>query len=200
MRGFSIRTALFLLVVVSLSACAPKVSRVDSDEVRDLSGAWNDTDSRLVSEEMIGGMLEGGWLMRHQREHRKTPAVIVGTVRNLSHEHINVKTFVADIERAMINSGRMDFVASKEERGEIREEREDQDTNASEATRKEMGQELGADYMLSGSINTIFDGGDGEMVRYYQIDLNLISLVDNRKVWVGQKKIKKIVDKSALRF
>lgn len=195
-----LRIALTLIIVSSLAACSTKVSRLGSDEVRDLSGTWNDTDSRLVSEEMIGGMLEGGWLMKHQREKRNTPAVIVGTVRNLSHEHINVKTFVADIERAMINSGRVDFVASKDERGEIREERLDQDINASESSRKAMGQELGADYMLTGSINTIVDAGKGEALLYYQVDLNLISLTDNRKVWVGQKKIKKLVEKSALRF
>ena len=34
------------------------VSARHAGEVRDLSGAWNDTDSRLVSEEMIGDMLE----------------------------------------------------------------------------------------------------------------------------------------------
>jgi hypothetical protein len=155
----------------------------------------------MVSEEMIGQMLDGAWSSNHQRANRgKLPAVIVGTVKNLSHEHINVNTFVADIERAVINSGRVEFVASRDERQEIREERVDQDTNASEETRKAMGKELGADYMLTGSINTIIDAEGKTSVRYYQVDLNLISLADNRKVWVGQKKIKKLVQKPGLRL
>lgn len=188
------------LLLVVLSACGTQVSRISPDEVRDLSGAWNDTDSRLVSEEMISDMLERPWVSDFRTETGKRPAVIVGTLRNLSHEHINVNTFVADIERALINSGRVDFVASAAERGEIRAERKDQDLNASEETRKAMGQELGADFMLQGQINTIIDYASKDQVRYYQVDLTLLSLADNRKVWLGQKKIKKFVKRSKLRY
>jgi len=197
------RSAAILLVValVALAGCSTRVTRMDEGEVKDLSGNWNDTDSQLVSKEMIGQMLEGAWASNHQRAHGgKLPAVIVGTVKNLSHEHINVNTFVADIERAVINSGRVEFVASAAERQEVRDERKDQDVNATEESRKAMGKELGADYMLTGSINTIIDAEGKTSVRYYQVDLNLISLSDNRKVWVGQKKIKKQVDKPGMRL
>ena len=126
--------------------------------------------------------------------------MIVGEIRNLSHEHINVNTFISDIERAMINSGRVNFVASRSEREEIREERKDQDINASEETRKAMGREMGADFMLKGTINTIIDMEGSTQLRYYQVDLTLISLADNRKVWLGQKKIKKLIKNSKLRY
>jgi hypothetical protein len=53
--------------------------------------------------------------------------------------------------------------------------------------------------MLKGSINTIFDAISGTQAKFYQVDLTLISLTDNRKVWVGQKKIKKIVTHSGIR-
>ena len=187
-------------VLLGLGACGTKVERVDVEETYDLSGAWNDTDSRLVSEEMINDMLSRPWRQEYTNRYRKQPAVIVGTIRNLSHEHINVNTFVNDIERAMINSGKVTFVASSQEREEIRDERKDQDLHAREDTRKAMGQELGADFMLKGSINTIIDMEGTTQLRYYQVDLNLISLTDNRIVWLGQKKIKKLVKNSKLRY
>jgi len=191
----------FLFVaLLGLSACGTKVERVGVEETHDLSGAWNDTDSRLVSEEMINDMLSRPWRQDFTSRNRKQPTVIVGTVRNLSHEHINVNTFVNDIERAMINSGKVTFVASSQERQEIRDERKDQDLHAREDTRKAMGQELGADFMLKGSINTIIDMEGTTQLRYYQVDLNLISLKDNRITWVGQKKIKKLVKNSKLRY
>jgi uncharacterized protein (TIGR02722 family) len=186
--------------VMGLEACNPKVTRVASDEVTDLSGKWNDTDSRLVSDEMVQDVLSRSWLSRFSKKKGKQPTVIVGKVRNLSHEHINTRTFVADIERALINSGEVDFVASSQERKEIRGERKDQDLNATESTRKAMGQETGADYMLKGAINTIVDAVSGEQARFYQVDLTLIDLASNRKVWVGQKKIKKTVEKSGVRW
>jgi penicillin-binding protein activator len=187
-------------LMLGLAACSTQVTRLEPTEVKDLSGAWNDTDSRLVSEEMVQDALARPWIQDFTGAKKKPPVVIVGEVRNLSHEHINVNTFVADLERALINSGRVEFVASRNERGEVREERRDQDIHAREETRKAMGQETGADFMLKGTINTIIDVEGKTQVRYYQVDLNLISLVDNRKVWVGQKKIKKLVERSQLRY
>ncbi len=183
-----------------LAGCNPTVTRVNSDTVTDLSGNWNDTDSRLVAEEMIQDVLSRGWLTKFNRSKGKAPTVIVGTVRNLSHEHINTRTFVADMERELINSGEVEFVASAQDRKEVRGEVKDQDLNASEATRKAMGNEVGADFMLQGSINTIVDAVSGEQARFYQIDLTLIELGTNRKVWVGQKKIKKTVEKGGFRL
>lgn len=189
------------LLASLLSGCGgPSVERIKPDEVRDLSGAWNDTDSRLVSEEMMKDVLSRAWIPNFEAKNRRPPAVIVGTIRNRSHEHINTQTFTNDISRELINSGRVEFVASKSERSEIREERVDQDLNATAESRKAMGQELGADYMLKGDINTIIDTDGKSQVRYYQVDLTLISLKDNRKVWIGQKKIKKAVANARVRY
>ncbi len=188
------------LMVLGLSACkTTTVERVDTDSVQDLSGNWNDTDSRLVSSRMVADMLGHQWLTKYQVAHGKNPVVIVGRIRNLSHEHINTRTFIADLERELINSGEVEFVASSAERGEIRAERSDQAENASMDTRNIAGEETGADFMLQGQINTIFDAAKDKQVKYYQVDLTLISLKDNRKVWIGQKKIKKIIETSRFR-
>ncbi|MBI3774404.1 MAG: penicillin-binding protein activator LpoB [Gammaproteobacteria bacterium] len=186
--------------VLMLGCGGTKVERMDVDKVKDLSGDWNDTDSRLVSEEMIKDVLSAPWLARYKSEGKKTPSLIVGEIKNLSHEHIAVNVFVGDIERNLINAGDVQFVASKTERQEIREERKDQDLNAAEETRKAMGKEQGADFMLKGEINTIIDAESKTQVKFYQVDLTLISLADNRKVWVGQKKIKKLVEKGKMRL
>jgi uncharacterized protein (TIGR02722 family) len=191
---------LIISLGLGLTGCPKSVTRVDQDAVTDLSGKWNDTDSRLVSNEMIQDVLSRPWLSRYTNKHKKPPTVIVGKVRNLSHEHINTRTFVADMERALINSGEVEFVASSTEREEIRSERKDQDLHSSEETRKAMGNEIGADFMLKGTINTIVDAVSGEQARFYQVDLTLIDLANNRKTWVGQKKIKKTIEKGGLRW
>jgi len=192
----------FVLIAVTalLAACSTTVERVPDDTTIDLSGAWNDTDSRLVADEMISDALSQRWLTNYRASKHKAPVVIVGRVRNLSHEHINVNTFIADMERALINSGEVEFVASSTDREEIRDERMDQDLNAREDTRNAAGQEIGADFMLQGQINTIIDAEGNKQVRYYQVDLALVSLADNRKVWLGQKKIKKYVKNAKIRY
>jgi uncharacterized protein (TIGR02722 family) len=170
------------------------VTRIETDEVTDLSGRWNDTDSRMVSETMVKESLNHPWLSEHMRDISKSPVVIVGIIRNKSSEHINVTTFISDIERAYINSGLVDVVASAVERTELREEKADQSRYADEETVKEFGVELGADYMLNGYISTIIDQEEKTKAVYYQVDLTLTDIQTNRKVWIGQEKIKKLVE------
>jgi|APSaa5957512535_1039671.scaffolds.fasta_scaffold85007_1 penicillin-binding protein activator len=185
-----------LLVLSTLGACGTSVERVATNTVTDLSGDFNDTDSRLVASEMVADKLSHPWLARFDG----VPVVIVGKVKNLTVEHINIKTFINDIRRELINSGRVDFVASSTDRGEIRQERLEQDGHASEATRKAAGEEIGADFILGGTISTISDVADGVQVKYYQFDLTLTNIASNRIAWLGQKKIKKIISKPSLRF
>ena len=190
-----------LLVLALPTACAHKqVSRISADSTTDLSGRWNDTDSRLVSEEMIRDCIASPWTERHALQAGKKPAVIVGTIRNKSSEHIAVGTFTGDIERALINSDKVTMVASAEEREEVRGEREEQQEFASEETMKRWGREHGADYMLGGVIQTITDQEGGETVVFYQVDLNLVHIESNEKVWQGQQKIKKYIGRRKVNF
>ncbi|MBI5882939.1 MAG: penicillin-binding protein activator LpoB [Elusimicrobia bacterium] len=182
-----------MLPAVTGCGASTKVQRMDVDEVKDLSGKWNDTDSRLVAEEMIQDCLNDAWLPEAKEARGNKPSVIVGTVKNNSHEHINTDTFVEDLQNALIKSRQVKFVAAKGERGEVRDERRDQDTNSSEETRKEHGQETGADFMLSGAINTIQDTEGGKTVMFYQTNLKLLNMKSNEIAWNGKKKIKKFI-------
>ena len=149
----------------------------------------------MVSETRVTDCLNHPWLSEHLRDISKNPAVIVGIIRNKSSEHITVNTFISDIERAFVNSGLVDVVASVTERVELRDERADQARYADEETVKAFGKELGADYMLNGYISTIIDQEKDTKVVYYQVDLTLTDIESNRKVWIGQEKIKKLVEK-----
>lgn len=194
-------TAIIFLVAISVfSGCADrKVSRVNSNEVIDLSGRWNDTDSRLVSEEMIKDLLGARWLPVYESRHNNArPVVVIGTVTNKSHEHINSETFIKDIEKAIINNGSVRLVQAGEKRQELRTEREEQNQGyVSPETAKKWGLELGADFMLQGTINSIVDTYKKDKVVYYQIDLQLTNLETNEVVWMGDKKIKKQVSDRA---
>lgn len=118
------------------SSCASNnVSRVSSETVTDLSGYWNDTDVRLVAGEIIDGCLASPRIAQYPSQHGgKLPVVIVGSYRNKSDEHIDTEILTKKLEAALVNSGKVEFVASSAERNELRAERIDQQTNASEST------------------------------------------------------------------
>ena len=193
---------LVAVVVVLLAGCAQetKITRVDSGVVTDLSGRWNDTDSRMVAESMVKEALEYPWLNTFSGSNHRQPVVVVGAIMNNSHEHIDVNTFVADLERELTNSQKVTFVAGKGDREELRTERKEQAMYAREDTQKAPGKEIGADYMMKGSIATILDEADGTKAVFYQIDLQMVDLESNAKVWYGQKKIKKVIEKKRTIF
>jgi penicillin-binding protein activator len=193
------------LVAVGAAGCARQVTRMAPEQAIDLSGRWNDVDSRLVAEEMIQQSLQpaGGanWALRFSQLHGgRQPTVIVGSIRNRSMEHIPVGTFTRDLERAFVNSGVVQLVADRVERGEIRDEREDQQEYASAETRARLGRERGANYILQGDVQSIEDREGRRSVVFYQVDLSLVDLETNSKVWVGQHKIKKFVERPRLSF
>jgi penicillin-binding protein activator len=181
----------FLLVACSSGS----VKRIDVDKEVALSDKWNDIDSKLVAEEMMSDMLTFPWFREFQFKHAGNPTVIVQTIRNKSHDHIPVDTFINDIKRSLLRLGKVDFVVSGEERNAIRTEREDQELNAVAGTNAQFGLEHGAGFALSGSINSIVDSNGDQRVSFYQVDLKLIDMTTNKEVWNGQKKIKKLADK-----
>ncbi len=190
------------VTALTLSGCGheTKVTRVDAGVVTDLSGRWNDTDSRMVAETMVKESLEYPWLGNFTQSKRRQPVVVVGTILNSSHEHISVQTFVTDLERELTNSQKVTFVAGKGERDELRTERKEQAMYSREDTQKAPGKEIGADYMMKGTISTILDELDGTKAVFYQVDLQMVDLESNAKVWYGQKKIKKVIEKKRTIF
>ena len=196
----SLRAGFFsgALLLVATGACFSKrVTRIEPSAVTDLSGRWNDTDSRLVANQLVEQTLAAGWAKRYTDQHGgEAPAVIVGTFANRTMEHIQVGTFVKDIEKALITTGAARVVASSGERRELRDERQDQQQYSRGDTRSRLGQELGARYALTGELQAIEDVDGRERVVFYQIDASLVDLETNTKIWVGQHKIKKYVQRA----
>lgn len=189
----------YVLICVGLmltSCSSHKVERVSVDEKIDLSGRWNDTDSRMVAEEMVAQITRGAWIDNYAKTHDgNKPVVVVGLVYNKTSEHIEAATFIKDVEKAFINSGRVRLVQAGEKREEMRRERAAQQEFASLQTAKQWGRELGADFMLNGDIASIIDTYRKEQVTYYQVTLELSDLESSEVVWMGDKKIKKYIVK-----
>ena len=68
-------TSLKLIVALALSLCltncskTPHVQRVAEDSVTDLSGRWNETDSRLTAQEITAELMSHAWYSTYASEN-----------------------------------------------------------------------------------------------------------------------------------
>ncbi len=185
-----------VIFIVVMSACSPsrEVKRISPNQQIDLSGRWNDTDAKMTAEAMIAQVLSEGWLSEYQQKNEgKRPVVIVGLVNNKTSEHISSETFIKDVEKAFLTDRRVRLVQAGDKREQLRGERADQQEYASSETTKKWGKELGADFIMQGSINSTVDSFNKDKVVNYKINLELTNLETNEIVWIGDKEIKKII-------
>jgi hypothetical protein len=164
-------------LMLTLTACSTTRTRESMGAPGDSSGHWNDTDSRLTAEALVKDVLERPWAQRFTQVMGRTPVVTVGPILNRTHEPLNTETFVQDLERALVQSGQVQSVSDAGQRQEGRQEPE-------------------ADFRLQGTINSLMDELDNARAIFYQVDLELIDVTSDVTIWLGQQKVKKLVERS----
>lgn len=186
--------AILILCFMILAGCQTrKVTRLDPSTAIDLSGRWNDTDSRKVADQMIYDLFDSDSFKQYAEAKSARPVIVVGTIRNKTSEHINADNFVKKFEVVIHGSGVADLVESHEFRDKLRVERLEQQQFADPETVKEMGKETGADLMLFGEITSETDAYNNRRVVNYITTLFLTDIETNKRVWYGQNEIKKFV-------
>jgi len=181
------------ILVLVLSSCAQTVSRVDPGQQIDLSGRWNDSDSRQVAEKMISELLGSPRYQEYAKELGKRPTIIVGLIRNRTSEHIDANNYIKKFEVAIFNSNVADLVESDTFRDKLREERAQQQDFADPATMAQWGKEVGANLMLFGEMTSETDALNKQRVVNYVTTLFLTDMETNKRIWYGQHEIKKVI-------
>lgn len=190
-------TALVTLALgmIGCGGSSRQVKRVDAGTQTDLSGKWNDTDARLTSESLINECFAAGWLPGFVQEQSRKPAVRVRGVVNKTDEHIDAQVFIKNIERAMVNSGKVKVLA--QEGAELSSVDSEQARAASghqgDNTAVSVGNETGADFVVAVRMASILDQVEGEKAKFYKINFELISPTSGEKTWIGDYEIKKLI-------
>jgi uncharacterized protein (TIGR02722 family) len=190
------------LFVAILGGCSTySVKRVPLETEGGVTDEWTDTDARLTAETLIKKALDSNWFSGFQNTHDRKAVVVLGQMINRSDQHINTRIFLNHFQDALINSGKVTFVAGEDyARKQAEAERKYQLEHARASTVHGPGQQTGADFLLTGSINSSVASRDGKTVRFYQTHLKAIDLTTNVIIWSAQYRIKKIAHQSGYSF
>lgn len=199
-KSLLLTLCMILVSSMVLSSCtSSKTTRTDTGGARDLSGKWNAQDAKLTAEWIKTDILSRPWVDIYVAKKGKKPMLRIGdiTVQSIG-EVINTKLFVNEIRMELVNSGRIG-VRSGKKSSATRAILKDQDKHASDATRKEAGEETASDFLLTGSINVQFDQSGRHKDKTYAVDMELRDVQTQEIVWVGRKEINKQVDRRLFR-
>lgn len=183
--------------MIGLAGCASenwKVKRVDPSTPTDVDYRFNDEDARQVLAAMSADCLSRPWIDNFMRDNGgKQPIVFLGSIKNNTQDYINTQLYTTDLEKELLNGGRVRVKAERDLRQELRDERLDTKYN-DPATLKAVAKELNADFALVGFVNDNKQrSNDGRtIVNYYQFDMQLINVETAEKVWIQTKPIKKV--------
>jgi uncharacterized protein (TIGR02722 family) len=155
-------------------------------------GTWSSKEVQTVCTELIAACLESPAVTRSieaKRRGGQAPTVIVGHFANDSSEYIDTTIVAAKMETAIINDGRLRVIAGGDIRDTIRAERQDQQTNASEDTAKQLANETAADYMLTGTVKSIVKTVRRRTSRTYYVYAQLTNIETSEILWKGDSEV-----------
>ncbi len=203
MKLVPIASSFAMILALGTVGCGPKrqVTRTnaDSTEGGDLSGYWNDIDAQQVAKAMVQQCLESPWTSDYQSGNAgKKPVIkLMGVIKRTDDRNVNTDFFAKQLERTLLNSGRVRVVAAYGQDSINVAERDRQAVHASDDTAKSHQNEVGADFTLQTWVNSQneTDGG-GKAVRAYLVNMELVSVETNEKVWIGEQRIRKVVEQT----
>ena len=193
-----------VLVAAVLAGCGgTKVANVDPRTEGYISGRWNDSDARAVAEDLIPQCLDSPWLPEFRgQQGEQRPRVLVADMENNTSEHINMDVFMNELQRVLINSGVVRFVADEVVREDLMREVEWQREMAKGGgVSGDVDRGVsGADFVMLGTVSSVVDQADKKAIVYYKVDLSLTDLRNWEKVWIGSAERKHLVEGSKVRF
>lgn len=202
------RLALTLVAVVLVAAAFTGCSRVKVENVDPsiegyVGGRWNDSDARAVADDLIPQCLESAWLPEFRGQHgEQRPRILIADIENNTSEHINVDVFMNELQRVLINSGVVRFVADEAVRDDLMREVEwqrEMATGGGVSDDVDHGVS-GADFVMLGTVSSVVDQADKKAIVYYKVDLSMTDLRNWEKVWIGTAERKHLVEGSKVRF
>jgi uncharacterized protein (TIGR02722 family) len=178
---------LISVLLIAIAGCASKTQYGDATAQETLTVDFGSTDLQMIAEKMVRSLLSSPVITQG-----KEPVIQVSHLRNKTDEHIDTEAITDKIRTTLIQSGKVRFVAG-EVRDEIIQELEYQRGSGyvDEATRKRIGNLIGADYLLMGEFTSIRKKAGRKEDLYYKITLNLVDIETGLIRWADEKEIRK---------
>ena len=194
MNSFQIRASIAVVIVIaiwSIVGCTVTTRDIASDEKVIYDEGYHFSDKKSIVNAMVDSLISKPPLVSASDK----PVIVVYGVANRTSEHISTSAITDDIRQALLASGKVRFV-NKIQRDNISHETDYQQSGKVTAeTRIRLGRQVGAKYMLTGTLRSI-EKKQPRQVRlkkktlmYYSLNLELTDLETGLIEWADSAEV-----------
>ena len=186
------------LLSLVIASCGPKAFvKGDYDDVQRtnlLNDQWSETDMQKAVADLVKSMGSAKVIATARTE----PVVMVTGLQNKTSEHIDTQSIMDMLRVELMKSGSVSFI-DKEAREDVAAEYQYQNSGmVSGTTKKGPGDQVGADFIINGRLDSIVQEVGKEKTVYYKLTLNLTNLKTNVIAWSDYKQIRKTFKKKTI--
>ncbi len=166
-------------------------------QAEELSGNWSAVDAKETSEAIIKDCFSQGWLDAFAKEAGRKPQIRVRNIVNKTDEHIDAQVFIKNLEKAMVNSGKVSVLAQEgAELNSVRDEQKMATSGESEGDNVSVGNQKLGDFAVAVRMTSILDQVEGKKTKFYKINAELLNTTTGEKVWIGDHEIQKTIEQA----
>ena len=189
-------SATAILTMLLTNCSTNRIDYVDPEGVDTTSINFNSTDLQTTTQKMVEGMLSSPAVAKIT-SNEKPPVVFFSTIKNETAEHINTEMLANTVSTEIINSGKFQFTdMSQVQNMKTQIDYQAQSGMVDQKTAVKMGKQIGAEYMLYGSIADLKSVNSDQKSLFFLITLKMINVKTGIIVWQDQKKIRKLQKRS----
>lgn len=174
-----------------LSGCAMFRASIDDvpvDSMEHYRASYDASDMRRITETVTARIL-GSPLIAGQP---KPPVMMIAGIDNRTQEYVDTKSLTDRMRTIMIQSGQVQFV-NEARREDLLHEQGYQAVHATPDNQLSLGQQLGARYMLSGSLAQMTQETPKQVrisrqrMKYYKLTLEITDLESGLILWTTEE-------------
>jgi uncharacterized protein (TIGR02722 family) len=188
-------TRFFVIIICSallaIAGCMASTKNLNPEDELHYDATYNFSDKKQIVDRLVTPLLSAARFF----PERVKPVLIVYPVVNETSEHISTTAITDEIRMKLIQSGKIRFINEHQRENIMKETAYQSQGYVDPALRIEQGRQLGADYILSGTLRSIKTRQPKQWRLYkkeriyYSLDLTMTDLRTGEIVYADQAEL-----------
>lgn len=188
-----------LSLAMMSSGCAmfrASATDVNVDQTGHMDARYDAADMRNITQNVVDDFLASEFLQNQP----EPPVMMIAGVQNRTNDHVDTKNITDRMRTLLIQSGDVRFI-NEARRADLINEQGYQAANVTPDMQLAIGQQLGAQYMVSGSLTEIKRTSPKQVriskqeLRYYKFTYEVTDLETSEIVWITEEEFSRQASK-----